>query len=127
MKIIMDTLGFEPRAFRMRSGYDTTTPCALVRCKSTNPFMDLKKEFHASAHAENQVSKRRMWGEFAKKTRLPIVFAAHSLSNCFAFVLYLRQRVAYSILMTAVGFEPTQLALVELESAPLDHSGKLSW
>ena len=29
-------------------------------------------------------------------------------------------------LMTAVGFEPTQLALVELESTPLDHSGKLS-
>ena len=28
--------------------------------------------------------------------------------------------------MTAVGFEPTQLALVELESTPSDHSGKLS-
>ena len=28
--------------------------------------------------------------------------------------------------MTAVGFEPTQLALVELETTPLDHSGKLS-
>ena len=28
--------------------------------------------------------------------------------------------------MTAVGFESTQLALVELESTPLDHSGKLS-
>ena len=28
--------------------------------------------------------------------------------------------------MTAVGFEPTQLALVELESTPLDHLGKLS-
>jgi hypothetical protein len=28
--------------------------------------------------------------------------------------------------VTAVGFEPTQLALVELESTPLDHSGKLS-
>ena len=28
--------------------------------------------------------------------------------------------------VTAVGLEPTQLALVELESAPLDHSGKLS-
>ena len=28
--------------------------------------------------------------------------------------------------MTAVGFEPTQLALVELESTPLDHAGKLS-
>ena len=25
----VDTLGFEPRAFRMRSGCDTTTPCAL--------------------------------------------------------------------------------------------------
>ena len=29
--------------------------------------------------------------------------------------------------MTAVGFEPTQLALVELESTHSDHSGKLSW
>ena len=28
--------------------------------------------------------------------------------------------------MTAVEFEPTQLALVELESTPLDHSGKVS-
>jgi hypothetical protein len=26
--LIMDTLGFEHRAFRMRSGCDTTTPCA---------------------------------------------------------------------------------------------------
>ena len=28
--------------------------------------------------------------------------------------------------MTPVGFEPTQLALVELESTPLDHSGQVS-
>ena len=28
--------------------------------------------------------------------------------------------------MTPVGFEPTLLTLVELESTPLDHSGKLS-
>ena len=28
--------------------------------------------------------------------------------------------------MTPVGFEPTQLALVDLESTPLDHSGKVS-
>ena len=28
--------------------------------------------------------------------------------------------------VTAVGFEPTQLALVKLETTPLDHSGKLS-
>ena len=32
-----------------------------------------------------------------------------------------------TVKMTAVGFEPTQLELVELESTPLDHSGKLSW
>ena len=30
------------------------------------------------------------------------------------------------VYMTPVGFEPTQLALVELESTPLDHSGKVS-
>ena len=31
---ILDTLGIEPRAFRMRSGCDTTTPCALCStCK----------------------------------------------------------------------------------------------
>ena len=28
--------------------------------------------------------------------------------------------------MTPVGFEPAQLALVELESIPLDHSGKVA-
>ena len=28
--------------------------------------------------------------------------------------------------VTPVGFEPTQLALVELESTPSDHSGKVS-
>ena len=27
----LDTLGIEPRAFRMRSGCDTTTPCARWR------------------------------------------------------------------------------------------------
>ena len=32
----------------------------------------------------------------------------------------------HRILMTPVGFEPMQLALVELESTPLDHSGKVS-
>ena len=29
----MDTLGIEPRAFFMRSGCDTTTPCTLDRFK----------------------------------------------------------------------------------------------
>ena len=37
-----------------------------------------------------------------------------------------RQRKTTDKTMTPVGFEPTQLALVELESTPLDHSGKVS-
>jgi hypothetical protein len=37
-----------------------------------------------------------------------------------------RQRKAPDKTLTPVGFEPTQLALVELESTPLDHSGKVS-
>jgi hypothetical protein len=36
------------------------------------------------------------------------------------------QRQLSVLEMTPVGFEPTQLALVELESTPLDHSGKVS-
>ena len=32
----------------------------------------------------------------------------------------------YIMTLTAVGFEPTQFSLVELESTPLDHSDKLS-
>ena len=35
--------------------------------------------------------------------------------------------MSLTLQMTPVGFEPTQLALVELESTPLDHSGKVSW
>ena len=34
--------------------------------------------------------------------------------------------VVEQLAVTPVGFEPTQLALVELESTPLDHSGKVS-
>jgi hypothetical protein len=33
----MDTLGFEPRAFRMRSGCDTTTPCARAYFMALGP------------------------------------------------------------------------------------------
>ena len=39
---------------------------------------------------------------------------------------HLQRRDLPAMTLTAVGFEPTQLALVELESTPLDHSGKLS-
>ena len=37
----MDTLGFEPRAFRMRSGWDTTTPCALEKKRRKTPVFAL--------------------------------------------------------------------------------------
>ena len=37
----MDTLGIEPRAFRMRSGCDTTTPCALCLKLQTKTPIDL--------------------------------------------------------------------------------------
>ena len=30
----LDTLGFEPRAFRMRSACDTTTPCAQLLARA---------------------------------------------------------------------------------------------
>ena len=38
----------------------------------------------------------------------------------------MESRVQLKVQMTPVGFEPTQLVLVELESTPLDHSGKVS-
>ena len=37
----MDTLGFEPRAFHMRSGCDTTTPCALEKKRRKTPVFAL--------------------------------------------------------------------------------------
>ena len=55
------------------------------------------------------------------------------LMSCEIFFSKLRCRVDQIYVVpyaerdvTAVGFEPTQLALVELESTPLDHSGKVS-
>ena len=44
---IMDTLGFEPRAFRMRSGCDTTTPCAhVVYCFRENIHGKIQEDLH---------------------------------------------------------------------------------
>ena len=41
-------------------------------------------------------------------------------------MLQLLNTISVVLAMTPVGFEPTQIALVELESTPLDHSGKVS-
>ena len=48
------------------------------------------------------------------------------LPPCLIYRLLFCSADQSSCRLTAVGFEPTQLALVELESTPLDHSGKLS-
>ena len=44
----LDTLGFEPRAFRMRSGCDTTTPCA--RLASFLLFLNVKVRSKIRTH-----------------------------------------------------------------------------
>ena len=72
---------------------------------------------------------------FPCQKMLRFVFAfAHCLSSSPAHAT-VRSLVAWRIesfqqpedrIMTPVGFEPTLLALVELESTPLDHSGKES-
>ena len=57
----MDTLGFEPRAFRMRSGCDTTTPCAL--CSSLLDSINLlfdwprtRKQEYSSSSCHNRLA-----------------------------------------------------------------------
>ena len=56
----------------------------------------------------------------------PALSSTEVLSQNVAAVLRSLTLRTVPMLMTPVGFEPTQLALVELESTPLDHSGKLS-
>ena len=46
-QISLDTLGFEPRAFRTRSGCDATTPCALLEMVKSCASMAMTPGFHA--------------------------------------------------------------------------------
>ena len=55
--------------------------------------------------------------QVAHRLALRGLFAEHPPDRC---------RAPGSFYVTPVGFEPTQLALAELESTPLDHSGKVS-
>ena len=45
---------------------------------------------------------------------------------CSQMIGFLVRNAGVGSKVTAVGFEPTQPALVELQSTPSDHSGKLS-
>ena len=47
----MDALGFEPRAFRMRSGCDTTTPCALDTCEHNEHMSFVRVNCQQFTHA----------------------------------------------------------------------------
>ena len=55
-----------------------------------------------------------------------VIFCRRLALHAALLLLHINRRREGAKKMTAVGFEPTQLALVELESTPLDHSGKLS-
>ena len=62
------------------------------------------------------------WISFRGGAQIP----SRTPTSVSAAVLWLAANVCGVRTMTPVGFEPTQLALVELESTPLDHSGKVS-
>jgi hypothetical protein len=74
----MDTLGIEPRAFRMRSGCDTTTPCAPCRNaeKWSTSLASTKCSLpkHADAADKNSTSRLRT-AALAFILQLPQFFA----------------------------------------------------
>ena len=66
----LDTLGFEPRAFRMRSGCDTTTPCAhgiiaVVNSHNHWPHRCPK----AWLRAQDSSHPRGRWAEHTPKSK----------------------------------------------------------
>ena len=58
----MDTLGIEPRAFRMRSRCDTTTPCArLARLHAMRDGVELKSWYRKLRRCTWQQALREGW------------------------------------------------------------------
>ena len=55
----MDTLGIEPRAFRMRSGCDTTTPCARCHGDGTRAYVGVRYQESKQLADEGQENLRR--------------------------------------------------------------------
>jgi hypothetical protein len=58
--MVMDTLGFEPRAFRMRSGCDTTTPCAQLRLALPGMYQQEVHVFRARDSCRRRSIPRRL-------------------------------------------------------------------
>ena len=91
-----------------------------LRSWTRNPIGSARRGVE-SARCRNQYAVTRalgLWGSFPQpRRRLRAQVPARAVHLC--------QQLPQSH-MTPVGFEPTQFALVELESTPLDHSGKVS-
>ena len=94
----MDTLGFEPRAFRMRSGCDTTTPCApcIVRNlrelkyqrSSSPPYEAYPLRCHAThqrhynrGHSQNKHQSKRDHNDRRRKPNLRARLSCTSMST----------------------------------------------
>ena len=60
----MDTLGFEPRAFRMQSGCDTATPCAHILSNSRIPSGETPRDGHGADHKSFRASRSSFTGIF---------------------------------------------------------------
>ena len=98
---------------------------------SCSRYLFLSAAFSVSLYISLLVSLSRSL--FLTFSISPSVSLSLSLSASRAVLLSPSLSIFFSLAclqcfkqLTPVGFEPTQLALVELESTPLDHSGKVS-
>ena len=110
----MTTPGVEPGLSRPQRDVLTTRRCGP---QHRNNFLTLLVRSNLHDANVHQRKSQQCGGEQQKTSQM-----------CLKRKLAGRARMSPSNSgkMTAVGFEPTQLALVELESTPLDHSGKVS-
>ena len=60
----LDTLGIEPRAFRMQSGCDTATPCAHMHSDSRMPQQYTPRDRHRANHERFRASSSGYTGIF---------------------------------------------------------------
>ena len=84
---MMDTLGIEPRASRMLSGCDTTTPCALEeRASSSHPKPEVGPPASRGASAlrpeKLQNPRMRAGGSWARATQEPPCPPAGQPARC---------------------------------------------
>ena len=92
----LDTLGFEPRAFRMRSGCDTTTPCAhLSICAKKTKFASGRPQ--TPANRDCALLMRCSW----RSSQADIAFQCERCARQRR-----REPSAHNNTMDTLGFEP---------------------